>query len=123
MTQTSSTSAPQTKSSVATGQSMTTHNSNMTSGKGVYHLPVPGSKSAPKKFKGKYSDIKPFLKHYEKLCVQKEVDDEQEKIENITQYCSRDVREFIEGLPSYKSKDWKLFSQDSHLTVKLYHKG
>ena len=108
---------------------MTTHNSNMTSGKGVYHLPVPGSKSAPKKFKGKYSDIKPFLKHYEKLCVQKEVDDEQEKIENITQYCSRDVREFIEGLPSYKSKDWKLFSQDlmeyfdAERDAKRYKKG
>ena len=86
----------------------------MASGKtlGVHHLPVPGSKSAPKKFKGKYSNIKPFIKHYEKLCVQKEVTDEQEKIENITQYCSRDVREFIEGLPSYEGKNWKLFEQD-----------
>lgn len=79
---------------------------------GVHHLPVPGTKSAPKKFKGKFSQIKLFIKHYEKLCVQKSVTDDEERIQNITQYCSRSVREFMEGLPSYSGKNWEIFVQD-----------
>ncbi|KAK7685266.1 hypothetical protein QCA50_011629 [Cerrena zonata] len=79
---------------------------------GVHHLPVPGTKSAPKKFKGKFSQVKLFIKHYEKLCAQKLVTDEEEKIQNITQYCSRSVREFMEGLPSYSGKNWEVFVQD-----------
>ena len=77
---------------------------------GVHLLPIPGTRSAPKKFKGKFSEIKLFIKHYEKLCIKKGVTDDEERIENITQYCSRSVREFMEGLPSYSGKNWKLFS-------------
>ena len=83
-----------------------------TNATGVHNLPVPGSKSAPKKFKGKFSDVKPFLKHYEKLCMQKGIVDEEEKIQNLTQYCSRKVREFLEGLPSYTDENWEAFVQD-----------
>ncbi|CAL1712335.1 unnamed protein product [Somion occarium] len=79
---------------------------------GVIDLPIPGTKNAPKKFKGKYSEIKPFVQHYERLCLQKGVTDAQEKIENITQYCSRDAREFMEGLSSYKSGNWDQFTRD-----------
>ncbi|KAK7686651.1 hypothetical protein QCA50_010251 [Cerrena zonata] len=79
---------------------------------GIYLLPVPGTRNAPKKFKGKFSRIKLFIKHYEKLCVQKEVKDDEEKIQNITQYCSRSVREFMEGLTSYTGKNWDIFVQD-----------
>ena len=82
---------------------------------GVYYLPVPGSKNAPKKFTGKFSEIKLFIKHYEKLCIQKKVTDPGDKVENITQYCSRKVREFMEGLPSYAYKDWDLFVHTSAL--------
>ena len=96
---------------------------------GVYYLPVPGSKNAPKKFKGKFSEIKLFVKHYEKLCVQKQVLDPQEKIENITQYCSKKVREFMEGLPSYSKGNWDLFVQDllefydADRDIKRYKRG
>ncbi|KAK7682114.1 hypothetical protein QCA50_014700 [Cerrena zonata] len=79
---------------------------------GVVNLPIPGTKGAPKKFKGKYSAIRQFINHYEKICAQKAVTDAHEKIENITQYCSRRVREFMEGLPSFSGTNWNLFTQD-----------
>ena len=107
-------------------QDMSDHSSPHT---GVYYLPVPGSKNAPKKFKGKFSEIKLFIKHYEKLCVQKKVTDPKEKIENLTQYCSRKVREFMEGLPSYSGDDWEIFSQnlleyyDADRDTKHYKRG
>lgn len=96
---------------------------------GVHHLPVPGTKDAPKKFKGKFSKIKLFIKHYEKLCIQKSVTNEEEKVQNITQYCSRSVREFMEGLPSYKTNNWEAFVQDlleyydAERDIKRYRRG
>ena len=96
---------------------------------GVYYLPVPGSKNAPKKFKGKYSEIKHFINHYEKLCVQKQVTDPKEKVDNITQYCSKNVREFMEGLPNYVRGNWEAFVQDllefydADRDVKRYKRG
>ena len=79
---------------------------------GVINLPIPGTKGAPKKFKGKYSEIQKFISHYEKVCTQRSVTSPKEKVENITQYCSRNVREFMEGLPSYHNGDWTKFVQD-----------
>ena len=68
---------------------------------GVASLPMAGTKDAPKTFKGKYSKIKDFIKHYEKLCEVKLIHDDQDKIENIGQYCSERVRLLMEGLPSF----------------------
>ena len=79
---------------------------------GVINLPIPGTKGAPKKFKGKYSEIQKFISHYEKVCTQRNVTSPKEKVENITQYCSRNVREFMEGLPSYHNGEWTKFVQD-----------
>ena len=79
---------------------------------GAINLPIPGRKGAPRKFKGKFSEIKLFIEHYEKICHQCRVDSDDEKIKNITQYCSRPVREFMEGLPSYQGGDWTKFTQD-----------
>ncbi|KAH7918693.1 hypothetical protein BV22DRAFT_1051569 [Leucogyrophana mollusca] len=69
-------------------------------------LPHPGTKQLPKMFKGEYSQVKKFLKHYEKLCDQHRVTLQTEKCENLTQYCSTKVADFIEVLPSYTAKDW-----------------
>ena len=60
-------------------------------------LPLPGTKGAPKKFKGCFSEVEMFLHHYERLCKKYNVTADKEKVENITQYCSRNVREFMEG--------------------------
>ena len=81
---------------------------------GIANLPIPGSKSAPKKFKGKYSDVRPFLRHYERICTRLSITDNKEKIENITQYWSRQVQFFLESLTSYDQSpaDWEAFKKD-----------
>ena len=84
----------------------------MTTATGPNSLPVLGQRSAPAKFKGRYDKVKHFLQHYEKLCALRSVTLDKDKIENITQYCSREVREFMEGLPSYSDNNWANFSRD-----------
>ena len=92
----------------------TTPSADTISKTGIANLPIPGSKSAPKKFKGKYSDVHPFLCHYEQICTHLSITDNKEKIENITQYCSRQVQLFLESLTSYDQSpaDWEAFKKD-----------
>ena len=52
------------------------------------------------------------FRHYERLCALKSVTTDRDKIENITQYCSREVREFMEGLESYNQGTWTQFRED-----------
>ena len=75
-------------------------------------LPLPGTKGAPKKFKGCFSEVETFLHYYERLCKKYNVTTDKERVENITQYCSRNVREFMEGLRSYALRVWKDFISD-----------
>lgn len=82
----------------------------------VVDLPLPETKGAPKKFKGDFSEVNRFLHYYERLCSKYNVAPE-EQVENVTQYCSRAVRETMEGLATYKSKDWDRFKAD---VCKLY---
>ncbi|KAG2059954.1 hypothetical protein BDR06DRAFT_873356, partial [Suillus hirtellus] len=63
-------------------------------------------------FKGGFSEVKDFLKHYEKLCDYHNVTSDEEKCESITQYMSRHVTEFIEGLPSFRSNNWSKLKAD-----------
>lgn len=79
---------------------------------GPNSLPIVGHKGAPKKFKGKYNEVNLFIQHYERLCAQKSIITDKEKVENITQYCSRHVKEFMEGLPSYRTPNWAQFVKD-----------
>ena len=78
----------------------------------VVDLPLPGTKGAPKKFKGDFSEVDRFLHYYERLCKKFNVTRGDEKVENITQYCSRVVRETMEGLASYEGQDWDKFKAD-----------
>lgn len=80
--------------------------------RGVVDLPIVGTKGAPKKFKGNSGDVRPFLEHYERLCAKHGVTKPKEKIESITQYCAKHVREFLEGLSSYQSSDYDVFKKD-----------
>ena len=80
--------------------------------RGAADLPIEGTKGAPKKFKGHSATVEDFLRRYEKLCTKYNVTDGRERIENITQYCSREVREFLEGLTSYRGNNWDAFKQD-----------
>ena len=79
---------------------------------GPNSLPIVGQKGAPKKFRGKSSEVELFIKHYERLCSQRSVIDDIDKVENITQYCSKSVRECIESLNSYTEKDWRQLKRD-----------
>ncbi|KAG2079508.1 uncharacterized protein F5147DRAFT_592260, partial [Suillus discolor] len=69
-------------------------------------LPLPGGKRAPAKFKGKYNQVKTFIRHYEKLCDQCSITTDQEICENVTLYCSSSIRRLIEILPSFRSNNW-----------------
>ena len=81
----------------------------MSNEKGVAYLPIPGSKGAPSKFKGSYSKVEQFLEQYEKICNQKSVTSDHDKVRSITQYCSKDVRRLMEALPGYITPNWERF--------------
>ncbi|KAG1793820.1 hypothetical protein EV424DRAFT_1603770 [Suillus variegatus] len=75
-------------------------------------LPYPGTKHAPPKFKGEYTQVKKFIKQYEKLCQQYQVTSQMDLCENITQYCSTHVADLIEVLESFNSHNWKQLKAD-----------
>src|SRR5277367_3858877 len=85
--------------------------------KSILDMPLPGTKRAPKKFKGDYRYIKEFLNHYEKLLNDCNVTKDDEKCAAILQYCSFDVRETIEGLAEYQTPDW---TQLKTVLLRLY---
>ena len=78
----------------------------------ILTMPIPGSKAAPKKFKGDFTEVKKFIKHYEKLCDYNQVTADKDRCETISQYTSRHVTEFIEGLDSYENSDWNALKAD-----------
>ena len=79
---------------------------------GVADLPLPGTKAAPKKFKGKHSDVEPFLYFFNRLCTKHNVVSDRDRIESLVQYCSRTVKETLEGLKSFELKNWTQFERD-----------
>ncbi|GJE97289.1 hypothetical protein PsYK624_135050 [Phanerochaete sordida] len=81
-------------------------------GGGVVDLPLPGTKGAPKKFKGKHSEVLPFFHFYDRLCQKHHVTTDHDKVTSITQYCSRAVHKFMEGLASYQTPNWNAFVRD-----------
>ena len=79
---------------------------------GIVDLPLPGTKAAPKKFKGKYTEVLTFLHFYERLCQKHHVVSDKDRVESITQYCSQSVKKFMEGLQSYQIPNWNNFVRD-----------
>ena len=78
----------------------------------VVDMPIPGSRHAPKKFKGHYADVENFLNHYEKLLTLNNVTTDKERCETIKQYCSRKVARCIEGMEHYNTPNWKELKKD-----------
>ncbi|KAG1804190.1 uncharacterized protein BJ212DRAFT_1304399 [Suillus subaureus] len=78
----------------------------------ILTMPIPGSKAAPKKFKGDFTEVKKFIKHYKKLCDYNQVTSNKDRCETVTQYTSHHVTEFIEGLDSYENSDWDALKAD-----------
>ena len=81
-------------------------------GNSILTMPLPDTKAAPEKFRGRYNKIKSYLTHYELLLEQNNVLGEKDKCELITRYCSRKVTEFIQALPSYSEKKWEQLKAD-----------
>lgn len=79
---------------------------------GVTDLPIVNTKGAPKKFKGRSSDVEPLIRHMERLYAKYNVTSDKDKVESITQYCTQAVSQFMEGLPSYITPDWTQFAKD-----------
>ena len=78
----------------------------------VLTLPIIGMKSAPEKFTGEHSYVRPFLEHYERLCTHNNVTTDAEKLHSILQYCSIRVQEIIQGMPHYFTLNWDAFKRD-----------
>lgn len=71
----------------------------------VLDMPVPGTRQAPRKFHGRWTEVRPFLDLYERLCQVNNVTGEA-KCTSILQYCSLATREVIEGMKAYRDRDW-----------------
>ncbi|KAI5891943.1 uncharacterized protein SCHCODRAFT_02503883, partial [Schizophyllum commune H4-8] len=73
----------------------------------VLDMPTPGSRQAPKTFKGAYYEIERFLEHYDRLVRQYNVKSGRDKCRNIIQYCSQHIGEFIMSTREYAKNDWE----------------
>jgi len=71
----------------------------------ITSLPVKKGKGAPDTFKGDFRDIEPCLDHFNTLCEERKVKKDEYKCRGFVKYCSREVREMLEGLKSYSDKD------------------
>ena len=78
----------------------------------VNTLPVLGTKQAPEKFRGDYTKVDHFIKHFERLLAQHNVTDAAEKCQSVILYCSRSVVEFIQALDNYLTPNWDLLKKD-----------
>ncbi|TFK37048.1 hypothetical protein BDQ12DRAFT_577965, partial [Crucibulum laeve] len=64
-------------------------------------MPIQVTKSAPKTFKRKYSEVKPFIEHYERLLILCHISTEADKVKCIKEYVFSEVERFIEASEYY----------------------
>src|ERR1700735_2114531 len=81
-------------------------------GNSILTMPLPDTKPARERVRGRDSKIKSFLTHYELLLEQNNVISDKDKCELVTRYCSRKVTEFIQALPSHTEKRWTKLKED-----------
>ena len=72
----------------------------------LLNMPSRNSKYAPKKFKGKYSDVLRFIQHYNQLLIQYMITNEEDKCNGVLEYVSRSVKDFIKSLPDFITPNW-----------------
>jgi len=75
-------------------------------------LPLPRERNAPKKFKGKYYEVTPFIEHYSRLLDQFHVTSDADRCKGILQYCSEKVQDFIHASQYYQNPDWTLLEAE-----------
>lgn len=72
----------------------------------ILTMPNPGSKLAPEKFRGDFHKVADFLAHFERLCAQHNVTDDEEKCKAVLRYCSRKERQTIKNMESFIAGNW-----------------
>jgi hypothetical protein len=78
----------------------------------IITMPIQGTKSAPPTFKGRSSEVKRFIKQYEKLLAKNNVVLDSEKVEGIKEYCSLNVENFIESSIHYSNPNWEQLKKE-----------
>ena len=78
----------------------------------ILDMPMPGSKTAPRTFKGHHTDVETFIEQYDRLRQQNNVGSGEDACKTILQYCSKSVARFIEGLESFRNHDWNDLKRD-----------
>ena len=78
----------------------------------ITSLPTRNGKGAPDIFKGDYRDVEQFLDHFEALCDEKNVVKGEHKCKGLVRYCSREVRETLEGLQAFTDKHYDDFKKE-----------
>ncbi|KAI4294674.1 hypothetical protein K525DRAFT_212103, partial [Schizophyllum commune Loenen D] len=73
----------------------------------VLDMPTPGTRQAPKTFRGAFYEVERFVEHYDRLLRQYNVRDPYDKCHAILQYCSQHVAEFIMSTRQYAHNDWE----------------
>ena len=70
-------------------------------------MPIRGKKNAPTTFKGNYKYVESFIKHYNQLLNFYNVTSERDKCQGIIEYCSQNVKDFIQINPHYITPNWE----------------
>ena len=70
-------------------------------------LPARGTRNAPKTFKGKYTRVEGFIRHYEKLLSKYNITDNSDKCNGILEYVTLTVKTLILSTTEYQANDWK----------------
>ncbi|KAJ8462651.1 hypothetical protein ONZ51_g10764 [Trametes cubensis] len=74
-------------------------------------MPVEGTKLAPKTFRGDPAEVEQFLRRFERLAMLHNLS-AREKCETIVDYCSKVVRETIQGFSAYRLHNWEELKQN-----------
>ncbi|KAJ7740030.1 hypothetical protein DFH07DRAFT_751819, partial [Mycena maculata] len=71
-------------------------------------MPPLHTRGAPKKFTGRSHEVTKFIAHCDKLFTQNNVFTDIEKVECMSEYCSRNVLHILEGMKHYSTPNWSL---------------
>ncbi|KAJ7062201.1 hypothetical protein C8F01DRAFT_1252030 [Mycena amicta] len=69
-------------------------------------MPVPGSKEAPKTFRGKYHEVERFIRHIEHLFTKNRITNDKERCTLILDYCSTNVQNVIRTMEYFRTPRW-----------------
>lgn len=75
-------------------------------------LPLLKAKLAPLKFRGGYRNWIRFLEHYEHTCAQCNVTDDKQKCLGMIQYCSNQIANLVENIPTFIQGDYTQLVKD-----------